>query len=251
MSIVSIKNLNINFGSLDVIHNISFDVDEGDYVGLTGANGAGKTTLLRAVLGLEKIKSGSIKLFGTEFNNFSNWQNIGYLPQNISSFNPLFPATAGEVVGLGLLSQKKFPRIINRRDHEKILNTLKMFGIENLKDRPVGELSGGQQQRVFLARAMVSEPKLLLLDEPSTALDPATREIFFETIGKLNKAKKVTIILVTHDVGSVGHYANRLLYIDKRVIFYGKFSDFCSSADMSSYFGSSSQHIICHQHDKI
>jgi len=249
MQIASIKNLNINFGALKVIHDVSFEVAKGDYIGLTGANGAGKTTLLRAILGLEKIKSGNIKLFGTDLSNFSNWEDIGYLPQNITSFNPLFPATAGEVVGLGLLSQKKFPRFINRRDHEKILSALQMFNIENLKDRSVGELSGGQQQRVFLARAMVSEPKLLLLDEPSTALDPATRELFFETIGRLNKEKQVTIILVTHDIGSVGHYASRLLYIDKRVIFYGKFSDFCSSHDMSSYFGSSSQHIICHQHD--
>jgi len=121
--------------------------------------------------------------------------------------------------------------------------------ISDLAGRPVGKLSGGQQQRVFLARSIVAGPELLILDEPSTALDPQTRNNFFDLLKKLNSESKVTIILITHDVGQVGRYASRLLYLDKTVIFYGKFSDFCESGDMSKYFGDYSQHLICHQHD--
>jgi zinc transport system ATP-binding protein len=113
----------------------------------------------------------------------------------------------------------------------------------------IGDLSGGQQQRVLVARAIVNEPELLILDEPTTALDPETREKFFHTLQELNQNKKVTIILITHDIGSIGKYASKLLYLDKRIIFYGSFEDFCSSADMESYFGEFAQHLICHRHD--
>jgi zinc transport system ATP-binding protein len=113
----------------------------------------------------------------------------------------------------------------------------------------IGELSGGQLQRVLVARAIVNEPDLLILDEPTTALDPETREIFFNTLQKLNKSKNTTIILVTHDMGSIGKYASKLLYLDKSIIFYGSFENFCSSRDMGSYFGEFAQHLICHRHE--
>jgi zinc transport system ATP-binding protein len=113
----------------------------------------------------------------------------------------------------------------------------------------IGDLSGGQQQRVLAARALVNEPELLILDEPTTAFDPETRENFFRTLQELNHNKKVTVILVTHDIGSIGKFASKLLYLDKRIIFYGSFEDFCSSADMGSYFGEFAQHLICHRHD--
>jgi len=113
----------------------------------------------------------------------------------------------------------------------------------------IGELSGGQQQRVFLARAIVHEPELLILDEPTAALDPETRERFFAMIQELNGKKGVTIILVTHDIGNIGKYASKLLYLDKKIIFYGSFNDFCLSDEMMGYFGAYSQHVICHRHD--
>jgi zinc transport system ATP-binding protein len=112
----------------------------------------------------------------------------------------------------------------------------------------VGELSGGQQQRVFLARALVSDPELLILDEPSTALDPKTREHFFELAGRLNKDKGVTLIIITHDTAHIGQYAGKLLYLDKQIVFYGGFGDFCQSKEMEKFFGPFSQHLICHQH---
>ena len=246
--ILSINKLCFGYGPVEVLSDITFDVESGDYIALAGPNGGGKTTLIKAVLGLAGKYSGIAELFGQDMKSFGDWDRIGYLPQRVNAFNPLFPATVKEVVALGLLSQKHFPKQFNRNDTAKITQTLELMDISDLKDKLVGELSGGQQQRVFLARSLVSGPSLLILDEPSTALDPLSRESFFELIKKLNHDQGTTIILITHDTAQIGQYANRLLYLDKKVIFYGRFADFCSSYEMTKYFGHFSQHLICHQH---
>jgi zinc transport system ATP-binding protein len=118
-----------------------------------------------------------------------------------------------------------------------------------LRDKKIGELSGGQQQRVIIARALINEPELLILDEPTTAVDPETREKFFAVLDDLNRNKNTTVILITHDTGSAGKYASKLLYFDRAVVFYGTFKDFCESPNMARYFGAYSQHLICHRHD--
>jgi zinc transport system ATP-binding protein len=247
-TILSIKDLSFSYNSTEVLSGVSFDINKGDYVALAGPNGAGKTTLVKVILGLEHKQKGTIEILGRDSEVFSEWDRIGYLPQEVNVFNPLFPATVKEVVGLGLLSQKSFPKKFTRSDETRILKTLEFMDIVHLKDKLVGELSGGQQQRVFLCRALVSDPELLILDEPSTALDPQTREHFFTLAERLNKDKKVTLIIITHDTADIGQYAGKLLYLDKRVIFYGGFADFCQSKEMEKYFGPFSQHLICHQH---
>ena len=248
-AILSVKNLYFGYGQVDVLSDVTFAVEKGDYIGLAGPNGAGKTTLVKTVLGLSGKYSGTAELFGQDIKSFDSWDRIGYLPQRVNVFNPLFPATVREVVGLGLLSQKSFPKKFSGADKASIKRTLDLMGISDLRDKLVGELSGGQQQRVFLARALVSNPELLILDEPSTALDPQSRESFFELIKKLNHDNGITIILITHDTAQIGQFANKLLYLDKKVIFYGSFADFCKSQEMNKYFGHFSQHLICHQHD--
>ncbi|KKQ68345.1 MAG: ABC transporter ATP-binding protein [Candidatus Nealsonbacteria bacterium RIFCSPLOWO2_12_FULL_39_31] len=248
MAIISAKNVSFGYGGAVALDNVSFNIEQGDYIALVGPNGAGKTTLIKILLGLEKSNNGSIKIFDKDVSSFNQRNKIGYLPQKIDSFNPLFPATAVEVVALGLLSRKKYLKRLNKNDRLAVAKVLEIFGISDLKNRLVSELSGGQQQRVFLARAMVSEPSLLILDEPSAALDPQIRENFFEIIEKINKEKKTTIILITHDIGQVGEYAEKMLYLDRKIIFYGKFSDFCLSKEMTERFGNFSQHLICHQH---
>ena len=247
--VLSIKKLCFSYEATEVLSDISFVVDKGDYVALAGPNGAGKTTLVRVILGLENQHAGSVEIFGKDAESFNDWWRIGYLPQRVSSFNPLFPATVKEVVGLGLLSRKTYPKKLTQDDEIKIKQTLELMGIFAIKDKLVGALSSGQQQRMFLARALVAGPEMLILDEPSTALDPQTREHFFELVRKLNKEKGVTIIFITHDTSHIGQYAGKLLYLDKKVFFYGLFADFCQSKEMEKYFGLFSQHLICHQHD--
>jgi len=247
--ILSVKNVCSGYGPVEVLHKVTFEVEKDDYIALAGPNGAGKTTLMKTILGLMDRYSGTIELFGQEMKSFGRWDRIGYLPQRVNAFNPLFPAVVKEVVGLGLLSQKRFPKNYTKNDEMKIRQTLDLMDIADLKDKLIGELSGGQQQRVFLARSLVSNPELLILDEPSTALDAPSRESFFELLKKLNSMAGITIILITHDTAQIGQYANKLLYLDKQVVFYGSFADFCKSEDMSQYFGHFSQHLICHQHN--
>lgn len=158
------------------------------------------------------------------------------------------PASVKEVILLGLLSQKGLFKKINNNDLKKVDDTLEILNITKLKNKMFSELSGGQQQKVLLARAIVSEPEILIFDEPSTALDPNSREQFFKLVEKLNKKNRTTIILITHDTGYIGEYANKLLYIDRKMIFFGKLSDFCPSGEIKTCFEKSEKHIIWHQH---
>ena len=247
--IIETKKLSVYYGQTEALKDISFAIEQGDFVGLAGPNGAGKTTLIKAILGLLPVSKGKIELFGKTKEKFDDWDKIGYLPQKFSTINALFPATADEVVMLGLLSQKKFPKRITASDYKRVDEILQELGIIDLKKRMLSELSGGQQQKVLLARALVSRPEILIFDEPSTALDPESRESFFQLIQKLNKQNGIAIILITHDTGYIGQYANKLLYIDKSLIYFGKFSDFCRDEKMNSYFGKYEQHVICHQHN--
>lgn len=248
-TVIQVINLSVFYGQTEALHDISFSVEKGDFVGLVGPNGGGKTTLTKTVLGLIPKKEGKILLFGKELKIFNDFSKIGYLPQKQSSINQLFPATVGEIVFLGLLSQKRRPKKISQEDGHKIDQTLLFLGILDLKNKMLSELSGGQQQRALLARALVSNPELLILDEPSTALDPSSREDFFKLVQKLNQETKTTIILITHDTGYIGQYANKLLYIDRKLVFFGKISDFCPQGNITSCFEKSDRHIIWHQHN--
>ena len=248
LAVLTTEGLYSAYQGADVLEDITFSVMPGDYVGVVGPNGSGKSTLIRNILGLHKSDRGSITLFGTPQASFSQWQRIGYLPQGLQYFNPNFPATVGEIVQLGRLAAKKFPKRFDRSDAAAVERTLEWMSISSIKNKLVGELSGGLRQRVLLARALVNEPELLVLDEPTTALDPETREHFYTLLYDMNRERKTTVILITHDTGTIGHYASRLLYLDKRLIFYGGFDEFCASEEMTGFFGEHGQHLVCHRH---
>jgi zinc transport system ATP-binding protein len=248
MTAISVNDITCNYGSTPALTRVTFTVSAGDYVGIIGPNGSGKSTLIRALLGLAPLSSGSIELFGERLDRFTAWEKVGYLPQHLNLINPTFPATVTEVVRLGLLSGKRFPRTIGRSDAALVDEMLEQMGIYDLRKKLIGELSGGQQQRTLLARAMVNRPELLILDEPTTALDPETRDRFHELVATTNREKKSTVLLVTHDAGTIGNYASKLLYLDKRLLFYGDFHQFCQSEEMTALFGERTQHMICHLH---
>jgi zinc transport system ATP-binding protein len=248
MPILSVNNVCFSYVHLEALCEVTFAVTKGDYIGLVGPNGSGKTTLIKIILGLLEQKSGTVSLFGTKPSEFVNRHKIGYLPQKLIHFNPYFPATVKEIVSLGLFSIKKFPKHITKDDEALLNDAMTLTDVSDLKDKLIGELSGGQQQRVLVARAIVNKPELLILDEPTTALDPDAREKFFQVLQNLNRHKKVTVLLITHDIASIGAYASKLLYLDKKVIFYGSFEDFCLSKNMTQYFGEFAQHLICHRH---
>lgn len=246
--LIRVTDLTCCHGAAEALEKVSFAVDAGDYVGIVGPNGSGKSTLVRALLGLFPVAAGEIRLFDTPISEFQQWNAVGYLPQNLGPLNPSFPATVVEVVQLGLLAGKGFPRRMQRRDRQLVDGVLEQLGIAHLGQRLIGELSGGQQQRALLARALVSGPELLILDEPTAALDPEIREQFYVLLGEMNRSQGTTVLLVTHDIGVIGTHASRMLYLDKKVLFWGGFDEFCHSPDMTAFFGEHAQHLICHRH---
>jgi zinc transport system ATP-binding protein len=249
ISVVSVRNLSFQYNSEEVLADVSFEIGQGDYVGLVGPNGSGKTTLIRNLLGLLRPSAGTVSLFGRSLLDFHEWHKVGYLSQKFMASYHHFPVTVKEVVSMGLLSTKRFPKRMGSPDEMAVEKALACMDILDIKNKLIYELSGGQQQRVFIARTITNEPELLILDEPTAAVDPETRERFFNLLENLHRQKRTTIILVTHDMGSIGKYASKMLYLDKRVIFYGSFEEFCLSTDMTSLFGSFSQHLICHRHE--
>ena len=170
IDILTVQGLSFQYNSIEILTNISFHLRAGDYLGIAGPNGSGKSTLIRLILGLLQPSKGEVTLFGSGLMDFKDWRKVGYLPQKINSFNPHFPATVKEIVSLGLLSKKKFPRRIKGSDDMAIDNALNLVDIIDIKAELIGELSGGQQQRVLIAKALVSEPELLILDEPTSSL---------------------------------------------------------------------------------
>jgi zinc transport system ATP-binding protein len=245
LDVITADHLTFRYNGKDVLRDISFSLQPGDYVGLVGPNGSGKSTLIRLALGLEAPAAGRMLLFGQAPVQFDRWEKIGYLPQKNSALDRFFPATVAEVVSLGLLPGKNYSRG-SRRD--VLQHVMEQMDILDIRDKLIGELSGGQQQRVLLARALVKEPEFLILDEPTIAIDPEIRERFLGMLMDLNRNKGVTVLLVTHDTGSIGKYASKLLYLDTTLIFYGSFDQFCQSTEMTQVFGAFSQHLICHRH---
>lgn len=248
MNSISIEGLSFDYRGNEVLRDITCDIRQGDYVGIVGPNGSGKSTLIRCILGLNKVEHGTITLFGIPQPAFTAWDRIGFLPQGLQLFNPNFPATVEEVVRLGRLSKKRFPRRFDASDGEAVERAMDLMGISSLGKRLIGELSGGLRQRALLARALVNDPEVLILDEPTTALDPDTRDSFYSTVRDLNVNRGTTILLITHDSSTIGLYASKLLYLDKRIIFFGTFEEFCHSSNMTEVFGHHGQHLICRRH---
>jgi zinc transport system ATP-binding protein len=246
---IATDQLCVRLSGTTVLQDISIDIPEGSYAAIVGPNGSGKTTLLRTMLGLVPVDTGTVTLLGQDIRRFNQFSRIGYLPQ-ASQIHPHFPASAAEVVASGLLGGKRLPKFITRADRKSVTRAMELVNIASQADRPIGRLSGGQQQRTLLARAMVAEPDLLFLDEPTASLDPETRDGFYQTVDELNRRRGVTVVLVTHDTATVGRFASRLIYLDRRVVFAGSFEDFCNSQEMTEYFGHHAQHIICHRHNE-
>ena len=249
MNIIEVKGLSFAYNGEEVLKNISFCVKRGDFTGLLGPNGSGKTTLIKLVLGLLKAEKGNIKLFGQDINRFKDWREIGYLEQKTTPPR-LMPLTAFDVARLGLLSTKKMPRIFNARDNRLTEEIMALTKCLEYKDKLFSELSGGQQQRVLLARTLINKPSLIILDEPSTALDSSSRENFFEMISQINKNAETAVLVITHDIADIGKYVNNFIILDKEIIFCGDKREFCRSKRVTDYFGPYTPHLMDHLHSE-
>lgn len=240
------ENLRFAYSRIPVLEDVSFDVKSGDYVGIIGPNGGGKTTLLKLLLGLEQ-GSGDIFLFDTPLAQFKDWHKIGYLAQKSPVAQSRFPISAEEVVLMGLPGRAGSGVTVG--ELKQVHAAMQKTRTRQFAGTIFHDLSIGQQQRVLLARALVSHPEILILDEPSTALDAQSREMFFNLLGELNKKHGVTILLITHDTGEVGKHISKFMYVDKTVIFFGTKEEFCHSEAVAKHLGPFAQHTIDHLHN--
>jgi len=245
--LIFVENVSFSFQAVEVLRGISFSIERGDFLALIGPNGCGKTTLIRLILGILKPSSGRVVLMGEEADHFTQWQRIGYVPQKATQLDPYFPASVREVVAMGLLSGKRFPRLLTHQDEAAIERALEQVDMKELKSRRIGELSGGQQQRVFIARAIVNGPDVLFLDEPTAGVDAETQARFYDMLAELNLKKGLTIALITHDFGIITKHVNRVACLNQRLFFHGTHEEFCSSEVVQELLHGE-HHLVCHRH---
>jgi zinc transport system ATP-binding protein len=243
MQIAEIDRLSYAYSGNLVLDNISFTIDEGDILGIIGPNGAGKTTLFSCMLGLLDDYTGTIKILGDDIKkkNGKVFKSIGYIPQK-KTIEQNFPATVEEIVSLGITT-------IGKTSKEKIALALETVDLLAQKDRRVGELSGGQQQRVLIAKAMVNNPKLLILDEPVTGIDLEMQNRFYSLLKKLNQENKITIIWASHDLDAVNRFATSVACINRSMFFHGKAYEFFENPDLLKAYSESSMQAHMHLHN--
>jgi len=212
-SIISVKDLGYSYSSNTVLQNINFEIQAGEYIALSGPNGGGKTTLIKIILGLIPVnKLTKVNIFGKNPQDFRDWHKIGYVPQSLASTGLDFPITVSELIGNNFQtnSQTKINTAVNI--------ALETVSLLHQKDKLVSHLSGGQRQRAFIARSLVNQPELLILDEPIAGIDAGSQSQFYNLIGNLNQLMGLTIIFVTHDLGALNRWANRIFCVNQTLV---------------------------------
>lgn len=211
MYIIEVNNLTVNYGLLTALEEINFKIKEKEFLGIIGPNGGGKTTLIKAILGLKEISSGNIII--------NSEKAIGYVPQ-FSSFDKKFPISVFDVVLMGRLSGKlKFFKKYSKEEKKYAENIMEKLGIIDLRNRQIGQLSGGQLQKVLIARALITNPDILILDEPTASIDSNTKIDIYNILKKLNYEK--TIIIVSHDMEDIFKYVDSILCVNKKAHYHG------------------------------
>lgn len=220
-NIIEARDLGFDYGAGWVFHKLNLEIPQGDYVAVIGANGAGKSTLIKMLANVVQPTTGQIFYYGKPIEQFQEWDKVGYVPQNPAKQQQNFPISVEEVVKLGLLKPKKLWQHFGSADQKAIEKALDTFDLQDLRKRRIGELSGGQQQRVFLARAMVKQPEILFLDEPTTGIDTAAKITLYDMLKNINQEQNVTIIMVSHDLDLASYSAKSALCINHGICFRG------------------------------
>ncbi len=213
--IVEIKNVWFAYNGQTVLEDVSLDIQQGDFIAMIGPNGGGKTTLLKLMLGLLKPDKGAIRVLGDSTEKASH--HIGYVSQDVH-INRSFPITATDVVLMGKLEPNRRWAKSSVQDRDEALDALERMEIESFADNKIGELSGGQRQRVFIARALVTQPKVLLLDEPTASIDAKGQAEFHRLLKTLNK--DIPILVVSHDLVAISTYVKSVACINKRLHYH-------------------------------
>jgi len=216
-AVIEVNGLNVSRNGRRVIEDATFTIGRGTYMGIMGPNGGGKTTLLQAILGIIPHESGSIQILGKPMEEFDQWNKLSWVSQHSITFDEKFPINVRELVSLGRLNRSNLAKPLKKADWEKVNEVLKFMGISKLADRRIGHLSGGQKQRVFVAKAIVRDPEVLILDEPVAGVDPEAQKRFYMKLSNLNGKQGTTILIVSHDLTAVFCRMSHAMCVNRRV----------------------------------
>jgi len=233
---VELDSVTVTYQGVTVLENVSLDVGQGEFLAVLGPNGSGKTTLLKVIAGLIAPEAGTVRVFGMALAALGKGrQRIGYLPQS-SAHNPRFPVSGWQAVMMAryaAIGPGRFPR---RADREAVRAALARTEALDFAGKPIGKLSGGQRQRVYLARALVNAPSMLLLDEPTTAMDTDTEEQFYRTLQEMHRAG-TTILIASHDIAVISKYVDRVACLNRRLVAHGRPDSVMSEEVLQEMYG--------------
>lgn len=213
-NIIELHQVGFAYEHTAVLKNINLVIHRGDYLGVVGPNGGGKTTLLKIILGLLKPSIGIVHVHTPR-------ASLGYVSQTLNVIDRHFPVTVQEVVAMGRIAQRGLWHRLTVVDQSNVTEALTQVGMLNFSNRLIGDLSGGQQQRVFIARALVAQPTILILDEPTDGVDAQHQEQFYSLLRHLNTHLQLTLVLVSHDLDRVSKEATELACINQTLVYHG------------------------------
>ena len=218
MKQIEIKNLKFGYNENQILKDVNLSLEKGDFAVISGENGSGKSTLIKLILGGLKKDEGSIRLFGIDIEDFKNYNKLGYVPQVNDSIKIAFPVTCREYVSLNLYKDFNIFKKLKKSNKEDVENIFTSLNIKNLIDRPFNKLSGGQAQRVMIARALVANPDLLVLDEPTVGIDQKSKDDFLKLLVHLNTNHGISILMITHEMEILGDYVDKIFRLREGVI---------------------------------
>ena len=231
--VIDIHQLTVNYEKTSALWDVNVSIPKGSLVGVIGPNGAGKSTLLKALLGIVKPLSGSVRFFGKPFSKING--KIAYVPQK-GSIDWDFPITVFDVVLMGRFGKLRGLKWYTKADKQAARKILDRLEMGDLANRQISALSGGQQQRLFIARALLQEAEILLLDEPFASVDKATEDIIIRILKKLRKDRK-TILVVHHDLNTAPHYFDQALLLNTSLVAYGDVEETLTPRNLSLVYG--------------
>jgi len=245
--IVKVQSVFFSYDGPLILEDINLSINRADFLAIIGPNGSGKTTLLRIMVGRLKPQTGQVFLFGQRIEDFRDWFRVAYIQQNATHLESGFPISVEEVISSSLYASRKIKSRPPGWRKERIEQVLKLVGLAGYQKKLITTLSGGQQQRVLIARALATEPEIMLLDEPTTGVDHQTQENFYDLLGSLNHDYGLTIAVVTHDYGLVNKHINQVACLTRKLIYHGRHEEFCQSSAFKELLAGG-DHLIMHQH---
>ena len=245
--VFEVSDLNFEISNQKILDSISLKIFTGEYDAIIGPNGGGKTTLVRMFLGLQVPTSGSIEIFGQDIKKFQGWHKIGYVPQRATLVDTSFPATVLDVVLMGRASKRGFFKRYNKEDKDAAYSAMRQMDVIDLSQKMIGSLSGGQRQRVMIARALASNPSVLILDEPNTGVDKNSQHLFYALLRDLNKNNNLTILFITHDVGVIVDDIDRVFTVNRSLSTCNNPKEAISCEDISKLYATSA-HLLHNHH---